>query len=158
MKSLHRRSYSILSVILVAFLCIFSTSVLNCTSIALAQVPLQQQFTTTHLVLSCLPDHTQGVCFEFHCNMIPNSCQPRLQDLSPKIQLPVLEFSIMKTWFNFPLMDYCAFICTGARMPRFMPSVIFMRSVWRSSLSLWYLTAQRSLASSENSIFSLHLT
>lgn len=63
------RTCSILSVILVAFLWLFSTSVLNCTCIALAQVHFQQQCTTTHPVLSTLPDHTQGVCFEYHCTM-----------------------------------------------------------------------------------------
>lgn len=91
-------------------------------------------------------------------HMTPNSCQTWLQDPFYKIQLPVLEFSIMKAWFNFPLMDYCTFIYVGAHMPRFWHSVIFMRSVWSSSPSLWHLTTQRSLASSENPVFSLHLT
>lgn len=64
----------------------------------------------------------------------------------------------MKAWFNFPLMDYHTFICAGAHMSHFWHSVIFMRSVWSPSPSLWQLTTQRSSASSENPIFSLHLT
>lgn len=64
----------------------------------------------------------------------------------------------MKAWFNFPLMDYRTFICAGAHMSHFWHSVIFMRSVWSPSPSLWQLTTQRSSASSENPIFSLHLT